>query len=634
MMKQCFVLLLSLICCLQIVAQQEVNLEELNITANKISMEKEEIAKPIYEISAEVIESQPASNAAQLLNLIPNLHISEANGTVGSVQNYSMRGGRNKDVLILINGIPMNDHSQISSFEDLNLIPTETIQKIEVIAGGASTLYGSSASAGVINFILKDANDAPNIFAKLQAGKWGGFEQMLQLSGQTENKKVGATLSLRNFDTNGFSAALDTTQNNAFDEDQAKQRNANLALAFNPNQQINVQLLGSINENNYDFDGDAFLDSEDEQENRKRSVQLHSNFQHKKGNFTLKSSLSDYSRETRNPLGLGRTNLSTEFFSKNWNVDAYHNLRLLKNTNVTTGFYAKQAEADSFNGFSGSYMQDISADSAQFSLTDVYAAVAMNEVENLAIHVGGRYHSHSDYDGNILYNGNAKYHFDFTENSTLSLSAGTNTAFITPSVYQLYSVFGSQELIPEESTTYEASISFSQQNLFTLTGNYFTRKEENLIGFSNTTFLYANMDGKSEANGFEADLSITPGKNWTANLFYATTNRDNADEFYRLPAYELGGLFTANIPNWIDASLKLRRVGERVMPLFNSTTFETDLFTVNPYTNAALTASKTVWNNQLRIYATANNLFNEEIVDNLGYSYEDFNLQFGASFSY
>ena len=68
-----------------------------------------------------------------------------------------IRGGRNHQVLILIDGIPVTDASGISLSYDLRLLPVEQIESIEIMKGASSTLYGSGASTGVINITLKKA---------------------------------------------------------------------------------------------------------------------------------------------------------------------------------------------------------------------------------------------------------------------------------------------------------------------------------------------------------------------------------------------------------------------------------------------------------------------------------------------
>lgn len=613
-------------------AQTNLDLDDLVITATKFPTEKNEIAKPIYVISKVEIEHQQAATLPQLLNQIPNLHIAEAYGNSGSVLNYSLRGSKPKDVLILVNGLPMNDASQISNFEDLNLIPVEAIKKIEVIAGGSSTLYGSGASAGVINIILKDTFLQPAIVAKLQAGKWGSFEQAVQLTGITKDKKLGATLRFRNFSTNGFSAAIDTMGNHHFDKDEAMQKNVSLSLDFQPSKKLNVQLFGQVNNSNYDFDGGAFTDSDDKQENSKQSLHLSSNYEHKLGSISIKASTNSYERETRNSFGLGPNDLSAEYRSNNSMIDLFNHIAAFENTIITTGVFLHRANADIFDGFTGSFKQTISSDSTRHQISDAYASIAMNEIQNLSVLVGTRFHTHNEYQSEFVYNINAKYAFPVLEGEMRAM-LGTNSAFITPSLYQLYSPFGNQTLLPEETITFEAGLSYEKGD-FSIQTNYFQRKEDNLIGFSNTTFSYANITGESEAEGVEAQVMWKPSKAILTKLFFAKTKRSKEEDFYRLPNEEFGLSANISLPKSINLNTQFRSVGERLMPLFNFTTFETDIYHLDAYFNVDATISKTIFQEQLNLYLAGKNLFNAEIIDNLGYSYQSPTLSIGATFRY
>ena len=621
--------------CFQLIsAQDDIVVPELVITATKFQQEKEDVVKPVYEINAQTIEHSPATTTSELLNLIPNLHIGEANGHTGSVQNYSLRGGKPKDVLILINGIPTSDHSQISGFENLNFIPVESIEKIEVVAGGSSTLYGSNASAGVINIILKDAINQSAVLARLQLSKWGGFEQVLRLSGSTTDKKLSAGLALRNLNTKGFSAATDSLTTLNFDRDGATQQNNQLTLNYSPDDHLSFQLLGEINNNEYDFDAAAFTDSKDEQKNEKQFVQLRSDYNYNNGKLVLQTSATDYFRRTSNPELYAGNGVYTEFDSQHTTADLYNHYSLFNHSNLTTGVYFQSAQTNASDAFSGNFQKVISADSARFQLTDYYAAFSVNEIKRLNSFFGLRYHSQSNYDGQLVYDASLGYTIPVSEQISAGLHAGTNSAYITPSLFQLYSQFGNQQLTPEESVTNEAGLKLMVADLFHLKFNYFLRKEENRISFSNTTFTYANITGEAEAKGLEIQVELPHLKKWQVNAFYANTQRNIPENFYKLPEQEAGANISGTFANNFTAAMQYRFVGHRTMPLFNNTTFQTDLFHLNPYHSLNINLSKKVFNNKLQLFMAANNLLNEELVDNLGYNFEDFNMSFGATYQH
>ena len=627
-MNKTFTLLLLFVC-YTAWSQSDIQLDEAIVTT-KFNTPKEESAQAIYTITAEEIQLQPATTVSSLLNQLPNVHIQEANGNYGSVQSYSIRGGRTKDVLILINGIPMSDDSNITQSEDLNLIPAERVEKIEIIAGGSSTIYGASASAGVINIILKDIDNQPRVNAGAEFGKWNTQRYYAQLNAKSANQKWGTALNLSQFKTDGFSAAADSLGTNNFVDDAGNRENASLQIQYKPNSQFNVSLTGALTNNDYDYDGGAYFDADNNQDNYKKNVELRGNYNHNKGKLTLLSAYNDYSRKSFTPFGAGMGNQSNLYEANNFVLDAYNTLDILDNSSLLTGLYYKNAKSDEFNDFSGSFAQAISRDSANFNLVDPYVALNINELNNIQFSTGARYHTHSKYDSKFVYHVNALGTIATSATTNLQLKAGINSAYITPSLYQLYSSFGSQELTPEESTNYEAGFVFGS-NLANLEFNTFVRKENNLIGFSNTTFAYANLDGESEAKGFEINGNATVANSIKLNAFFAKTSRDKVADFYRLPENEFGLNASTSFMENTTLAINYRHAGMRVMPLFNNQTYETDEFNTDAYNmlNATATHNINIANQDVRIFGAVNNILNDDIIDNLGYNGASTNASIG-----
>ena len=136
-------------------------LEDIVVSASRITQEGFEAPTPTTVISGETLRDQGLVNIADLINQAPvfrNSH-TETSGTLGigggGGQNYvNMRGLGSKRTLVLLNGnriVPTTS----SGTTDINLIPSIAIQRTEVVTGGASAAWGSDAVAGVVNFFTK-----------------------------------------------------------------------------------------------------------------------------------------------------------------------------------------------------------------------------------------------------------------------------------------------------------------------------------------------------------------------------------------------------------------------------------------------------------------------------------------------
>src|SRR5690606_3905346 len=136
-------------------------LQEVVTTGTKFDVPVEKSGKTIYKLTNEDLQRNAGKSVADILNEVPGVQTDGNFGTPGTNIDYSVRGGRNKHTLVLIDGLPLNDPSGINAGYDLRYLPVSQIESIEVLKGGLSTLYGTGAAAGVINIKLKDPGAKP-----------------------------------------------------------------------------------------------------------------------------------------------------------------------------------------------------------------------------------------------------------------------------------------------------------------------------------------------------------------------------------------------------------------------------------------------------------------------------------------
>jgi vitamin B12 transporter len=131
------------------------SLQEVVISDTKFAQRKEKSGKVIEVISAEDLAKKSGQNLATVLSQVVGVDINGNQSANGKNLGYYIRGGKNRQVLILIDGIPVTDASGISLEYDLRLLSVEQVERIEVMKGAAGTLYGTGAATGVINITLK-----------------------------------------------------------------------------------------------------------------------------------------------------------------------------------------------------------------------------------------------------------------------------------------------------------------------------------------------------------------------------------------------------------------------------------------------------------------------------------------------
>ena len=137
------------------------NLERISVTGSRVKRINMVSTSPIIEITAADIKNSGMTRVEDILNDMPALFAAQtanvANGASGTAT-LNLRNLGASRTLVLVNGrrLPAGSPGAGGSAPDVNQIPANLIERIEVLTGGASATYGSDAIAGVVNFILKD----------------------------------------------------------------------------------------------------------------------------------------------------------------------------------------------------------------------------------------------------------------------------------------------------------------------------------------------------------------------------------------------------------------------------------------------------------------------------------------------
>ncbi|MFM8710116.1 MAG: TonB-dependent receptor, partial [Sphingomonadales bacterium] len=187
--------------------QDSTYLQEVVVTANKYEKKQNQTGKVVSVISSEMLRQSGGRSLGELLNQVAGVTVPGANNNLGSNQTINIRGASAGNALILLDGIPVNDPSVISNYFDINLLSVDQIERVEILKGGQSTLYGSDAVAGVVNIISKKsarASTKPAVNAAVSAGSFGTLRSSLGISGQ--QKKLDYLLQLSTISSQGFSA--------------------------------------------------------------------------------------------------------------------------------------------------------------------------------------------------------------------------------------------------------------------------------------------------------------------------------------------------------------------------------------------------------------------------------------------
>ncbi len=595
-------------------AQQQVDstkveqLDEVVITDSRFALKRENSGKSVIKISKIDIERNQGRTVSELINAQSGIEINGSRSNAGQNLGVYARGGRNRQVLVLIDGIQVSDPSQINIEYDFRLLNLNQIESIEIIKGAASTLYGSGAASAVISITTKKA-DAKKISAVFSSSfgtnqtesdqnyNIADFNNSVALSG-TLNKFTYRTAFSNQF-SDGLSAAIsDTNEKDVYSKYGI---DINLGYKFNKNFSLNV--YGNFTDTNSEIDGFdsnfSLVDTPDEFNNEQYRVGLSSKFKYRNGSINLNAAYSEYER-------VFISNFPSTFKSENYVLDIYNKYVFNKMFYTIIGLNAIENKA-------------IFANDVRFNIIDPYANFVYVSDFGLNINAGARLNNHNEYGSHFTYNLNPSFTFKSNNDGYTKLFGSFSTSFITPSLSQLFGNFGANlDLGPEENRTIEVGTEFKLNDNFRVTGLFFNREEKNTVLWLNGGYLNATED--LHARGVEVEVNTTPIEKLSITANYAFTEYKESLA-RRIPKHKANLQLGYDFSKTTFASLSYQYTHDRFensfVPLLESFSL------VNLY------VSHTVLKNKIKFFGGLDNILNEDYEDVPGYATKGRNVRIG-----
>src|SRR5688572_17235641 len=181
-----------------IAAGQTTLLDPVVVTGTQVALPVSELPSAVTVIDRQEIESRQVTDVPQLLRTVPGLSVTQS-GSRGGTTFVFPRGGNANFNLVLVDGVPVNNAGGDYDFSDLT---TDNIERIEIIRGPQSALYGSNAIGAVIQIFTRRGKGPAQGEADLTAGTFNTYEGRGTVSGGTE--RFGGSLGLGYVSTSGF----------------------------------------------------------------------------------------------------------------------------------------------------------------------------------------------------------------------------------------------------------------------------------------------------------------------------------------------------------------------------------------------------------------------------------------------
>lgn len=470
--------------------------DSLVVTANRVAQPANTVLAPSSVVTREDIERWQAKSVVEVMSRLPGVDIAQSGG-LGSTSSTFIRGTESRHVLVLIDGIPLNN-AGISNSPDLSQIPVSLIQRVEYIRGPRSALYGSDAIGGVINIITGRDTPGGEITASVGSKGYqsydGSFQQVLD---KTKITLGGNYTYTRGFDIDAADAPRQPDRDGFMSK----------SLFGSVEQQFTDSLSGFVRGLGYDnrtaYDG----------------------YEHYDDNFMV-----DGLPDTR------------QLYSQNWDTGLRYHQGIYQtqlvggygrskdqNYDPSKGRYASSATTDDVKQYTAQWMNTVTVGHGNIGAgldwqkqktqagtgyldkgyeqrnTGVFLS-AMQQFDSVTLEAAARNDDNSNFGNHNTWQTSAGW--EFIDGYRIIASYGT--AYKAPTMSQIHSAsYGNPDLKPEESKQWEGGFEGLTGPVTWRVSGY-RNDIDNLISSDPRTFRYYNVD-KARIKGIEATAQFDTG---------------------------------------------------------------------------------------------------------------------------
>jgi vitamin B12 transporter len=597
-------------------------LSEIVVTATRTNTPSVEIASSITVIdSAEIAQS----NKINILGLLKDqygLSISQSGGP-GQLAQLYMRGADPGDVLVLIDGVKLNPPEFSGNSYDFSNLPIDNIERIEILRGPQSTLYGSDAMAGVINIITKKGDGKPSYFFNIEDGSLNSFKGLAGTNGSYEQADYSVTFSKTK--SNGVSAAdviYGNTEPDGYDDYNISSR---FGWTINPDIKLNAYAEFNSGKTDLDQHGGPYGDDPTYMDfHEQGAYKAEANITGLQGlwqqdiSFSFMRDLTRYNYDStlNNPAS------SRSFYQGNiYQLEWQNNIKILQAHFLTFGFSADKENSSSADSYlSSEYGNSLSAfPEKDMNTFSGYLQDQIKILSNVFTTAGIRYDNYGNLGSALTYRITQTY---LIEETGTKLKAVFGTGFKAPSLFNLYDPnYGNPDLKSEKSNGWEAGFEqylFNYDVLFGVT--YFSNNFWDLIGY-NSNYVSINID-KAQTDGIESYLTAEFSRAIRLNASYTLTNTidkaptDENFSLIRRPKNSAALTFNYNFSNEANANFDIVYVGKRDDEDFSVYPYR--IVQLSAYTLLNISAAYSILKN-VQLYGRIENALNEKYEDVWGF---------------
>ncbi|MDR3667500.1 MAG: TonB-dependent receptor [Ignavibacteriaceae bacterium] len=592
-------------------------LSDIVVSATRTETSLSELANSITVIDSAEIVRRNKTTVYDLLKDEYGINFTQEGGA-NKLASVYIRGANSNHTLVLVDGVEQNMPNDPGNSYDFSYLTPDNVDRIEVLRGPQSTLYGSNAMAGVINIITKKGSGDAKFLLSGEGGSYGTYRGVGGLNGSLGMFNYSLTLS--RFKTEGFSSA--STRYGNTERDGSDNYNFSSRFGMDISNDLSFNFYYRYSKGNSAYDQWGGLHGDDPtyvyklEESTFRGETEYSLFDGRWNQILGVSFIRNVRKYSFDSTTYNPFSSSSLYDGNSIKFDWQNNIKVNSWNLFTLGIESETEEANS-NYYYGSSLS-LFPDSKTYT-TGLYLQDQIKVLNNLFTTVGVRFDNHNRFGEVTTYRIAPVYILSET-GTRFKFTYGT--AFHSPSLFDLYDpAFGNSLLKPEKNNGWDLGF---EQNIkkdkFSFGMTYFNNQFKDLFGYDRN-FKTINID-RSEAYGLELYtianfISRLKVKfNYTYTYAIELEGPEKNWPLLRRPENKVDLIIYYALSDRINTTAEIINVGQRDDDNFSTLT--TVRVTLPSYAIVNLSATYALFSD-IDLYARVDNLFDTYYEEIYGY---------------
>lgn len=548
-------------------------LDEIVVTANRVETDRNRTGASVSVINSEDLGAVREVGIAGAFRNLAGVSVTEQ-GPFGSPVSVRIRGADQRYLAVFIDGVRVADPSGVQTQFDFGMLPSIGVDRIEILRGSQSALWGGSAVGGVVNMTstARPTEEGTQQMIQAEAGSFGTASLRYSLAQKVGNFETA--LSLSHLRSDGFSAAAVGSE-----RDPANATRLSATVRYHVSDALTVGGTVFTQRSNSEFDG--FVDTNND------------GFTDQFGDLPNEKQVMETGLRAFTEFSLGNTEhiVDVTRYEIKRDINDENGSRLFNGNRVAASWQATTSVADALQLVYGAEVMKenasyptLSGGAADTTIAGAFGQALWQASTQLDVSATLRVDDHSEF--GRFETGRLAVAWRPTRTTTLRFAAATG--FRAPSIDELFGDYPSQQFVgfsglaPEESESFELGIEHSLAGGAIVSATAFRLNIENLIVYSacpannpaafdfscapGTVNTLENVSGQSVRKGVEltADLPLSDTVRLGVAYTYTDARRPDGKRIGLVPFHELSATLSAAVDESLTAGLGVKHVSGKL----------------------------------------------------------------------